>query len=283
MLGFNATKEENLKIWEDNAKLWHGSCPPWRPSGDDIAIYEKLAGEKLRGSVLILGSTPELRDLAGRYSSRVTLIDISHSMIYGMTSLLKEANPINEVWVKADWCEAPLAANSFDVILGDMPWWVLSVEQQKKLCDKTALLLKFDGILVTRIRIWDPNRKFDDTQTVLKKYLEKFDVNPDQHKLIRNIMVSHLHDITANEEKKQIDRAKTKKFLLEVAEHLSNSRHKNFVREASTHLLSADWTSQTKEEIILIFAEKFVIINEKRAADYDAEFYPIMKLVKKNV
>ena len=280
ILGFNATKEENLQIWEDNAACWHASGPPWRPSKDDIRLYQKLAGEKLRGSVLILGSTPELRDLAGRFSSRPTLVDISPSMIYKMATLLTEANPSNEVWVKADWLDAPFPANFFDAILGDMPWWVLSVGQQHKLRDKAAELLKPDGILVTRIRIWDSNRKSDDMRIVLKKYLEKLDSNPDQRELVQNIMVSHLHDITADEEKKQIDRAKTKKFLLESAECLSDPGHKAFVLEASAHLLSADWTSQTREELLAIIGKKFHPIAELYATDYDSEWYPTIAFKK---
>lgn len=280
MLGFNATKEEVLQIWENNAQRWHSSGPPWRPSQDDIRLYQKLAEEKLRGSVLVLGSTPELRDLASRFSLLTVLVDISSSMIYKMTTLLQESDPTSEIWVKADWCDAPLPTNFFDAIIGDMPWWILSIEKQKKLCGKLALLLKPDGVLVTRIRIRDANRKSDDMRIVLKKYLEKLDSNPDQRELVQNIMVSHLHDITADEEKKQIDRAKTKKFLLESAECLSDPGHKAFVLEASAHLLSADWTSQTREELLAIIGKKFHPIAELYATDYDSEWYPTIAFKK---
>lgn len=279
MLGFNATKEEILKIWENNAKGWHSSSSPWRPSRSDVEIYEKLAGGKLRGSVLILGATPELRDLTGRYTS-ATLIDISPSMIFETTKLLKEADPTKEIWARADWCQAPLPENSFDVILGDMPWWVLSVNQQKDLCNKMASLLKPDGILITRIRLRDPRRSLDSLEITLEKYLEKLDENPNRRKFIRNAMVSHLHDITADTTNMRINREGTKRVLLVAAEHLTNPLHERFLLEAADHLLDADWTSQTREELLGILEKKFSIVAEANAADYESEYYPIMALKK---
>lgn len=281
MTGFSATTEEVLRIWDGNAKNWQASGSPWRPSNDDIQLYQKLAGNKLRGKVLILGSTPELRDLASRYSAQPVLVDICSSMIIKMSTLLKEANPLNEVWVKSDWYEAPLSENSFDLALGDMPWWVVSVQGQEKLRDKIASILKPSGLLITRVRLRDPLRINEDGGKVIGRYLREFDQDHEKYHVAGNKMVSHLHDITADIAGKRISRTKTKELILAAAASAVIPLHKKFLIEFSERLLSADWTSQTRDEIMSVITRKFNIKNETHANDYDSEFYPIMAFVKK--
>jgi len=281
-LGFNATKEEVLRIWEENAKRWHVSGSPWRPSAGDIELYNKLGGEKLKGNVLVLGATPELRDLVARYGGHITLIDISSAMIERMTSLLTYSDPRNEIWVKCDWSETPFLDSYFDLVIGDMPWWVLSVAKQHEVRDAIARVLKSDGILITRIRMRGSERTKDDAAKIIRRYLDELEQNPSASKSIRNAMISYLQDITADAEARRINRAETKEVLLHTAASIDNPVHKEFVAEAVLHVSDTDWTSQTRDELLKIIEKKFLLVKEAKAADYDAEYYPIIAFNKKN-
>lgn len=279
MTGFSGTKKEVLQIWENNANRWRSSGSPWRPSDGDVRLYQELSGEKLNGEVLILGSTPELRDLASRFSARPVLVDICSSMINKMSTLLREAKPVNEIWIKSDWCDAPLPEKFFDIVLGDMPWWVVSVWDQEKLRDKIASILKPSGLLITRVRLRDPLRINEDGVEVIGRYLRELDQDYGKYNAVGNKMVSHLHDITADVEGQRISRRRTREFILAAASTI-NTSHKKFLDEFSERLLSADWTSQTREEILSVITENFTIVDELHADDYNSEFYPVFSFAK---
>ncbi|MDO8676412.1 MAG: class I SAM-dependent methyltransferase [Candidatus Azambacteria bacterium] len=279
--GFNGTKEEALKIWQKNAERWFSVGSPWRPSAGDVAIYKKLAGNKISGNVLILGSTPELRDLVAEKGNNPTLIDMSETMLKKMLLLAKVARAEKEQWITSGWEEVSLPKDHFDLILGDMVWWVISVPDQIILTDKIARVLKPDGLFISRFRVRDAKRADENFFAVIKNYLARLDNEPRQKQLIRDEMVSYLHDITADIGKCCINRRKTKTFLLEITAKTNNLQHKKFFEEASLNLLSADWTSQTREEIMAILQGNFILKKDLSAKDYDAEFYPIMKLAKK--
>jgi len=281
ILGFNGTKEGTLKIWQINAERWFSVGSPWRPSVGDMAVYRKLAGNKITGKVLILGSTPELRDLVAKEGNSPTLMDMSETMLKKMLSLAKLAKAKNEQWITSGWEKASLPKNHFDLIFGDMVWWVLSVPNQKILAEKIARVLKPDGFFISRFRIRDPKRAGENFFTIVEKYLARLDNESRKKQLIRDEMVSRLHDITTDVGKYRINRKKTKALLLEIADKTNDSRNKEFLEEASFNLLSADWTSQTKEEIMAILNNKFFLKKKLSAKDYNAEFYPIMKLAKK--
>ena len=281
ILGFNGTKEESLKIWGKNAERWFSVGSPWRPSAGDIAIYKKLAGNKIAGKVLILGSTPELRDLAAEEGTSPVLIDINEKMLKKMLLLAKTAKAENEQWIISDWEKASLPENHFDLILGDMVWWVISVPNQIILIDKIAKIMNPDGLFISRFRIRDLKSASKNFSMIVKNYLARLSKEPHKEQSIRDEMVSYLHDITADAANCRINREKTKNLILEVAANTNNLQHKKFLEEASLNLLSADWTSQTKEEITAILNNKFIIKKELLAKDYNAEFYPIVALVKK--
>lgn len=281
MLGFNASKEEALKIWEERASIWQpDGLSPWRPSPGDLALYEKLGADKLRGQVLILGATPELRDLVSGYGKKYVLADISPAMILRMTSFLKRADPANEIWIKADWCELPLPKNYFDLVMGDMPWTVIAIQEQEKLRDKIASVLKTGGLFITRARLRNPARAGENGLGVIQRYLEKLDVHPERRHIIGNETVSYLHDVTADEEGKRTDEAKTKALLLEAAAISRTPFHKKFLEGLSRRTLGADWTSQTREELLQLVGEKFSLVAESRATDYDSEWYPVLAFTK---
>lgn len=282
MSGFNATKEEVLRIWQNNANRWHTSSSPWRPSSGDVGQYNKLCGDKLERNVLVLGATPEVRDLVALRGGTTVLVDISQSMIECMTGLLKNPGLARETWIKSDWQEALLPEDFFDLVLGDMPWWVVSIQGQRGLRDKISHAMRADGLLVTRVRLRDSARTGEKGSDVILRFLETLDRHPDEYDILGNQMVSYLHDVTADSVNKRIDREGTKKVILDGFKFAKTPLQRKFLEEFSGKLLSADWTSQTRQELLGLIGERFSVVGEGYAEDYDSQQYPVIAW-KKNV
>lgn len=148
LLGVQLSAAQARQVWAENARKWPDIGPPWRPSPGDMAIYRRFAGERLSGRVLILGATPELRDLASAYAgtaARPVVFDMSRTMLEAMSSLTRQPRKHVEEWVIGDWCTASLPLDAFDVIFADMVWWTFSVAVQAVLRDRIARLLQPGG------------------------------------------------------------------------------------------------------------------------------------------
>lgn len=116
--------QQTKKMWQETAKLWHQAKPTYRPSKIEIARLEKYLKQVLKHfsqpRVLVLGVTPEIRDLLAKYRLPVTLIDNNPVMIKAVATLVKRKNP-KEKTVQADWLKMPFANNSFELIMSDHP------------------------------------------------------------------------------------------------------------------------------------------------------------------
>ncbi len=167
------------KYWTDLAQWWRKVAPPVRPSKSDIKIYErflkKVIKNKKQPKILILGATPEMRDLAAKYRAETTVCDISLEMIIAMIQLMthKKAGQ-KEVWVKASWVTVPLKHNYYDVILADgvicnIPW--SEVNQWWKHLNQ---LLKPKGVFITRAFCFTSRNEIDKSlNNLIKKILKK--------------------------------------------------------------------------------------------------------------
>src|SRR5436305_8539394 len=117
-LGFMGTREAALAIWEAAASRW--SRVPRRPTPGDVTIYRRLAGRRLAGSVLILGVTPELRDLVAEAGARPVIVDSSSAMYEATSRMLGRSDPAHETVIETDWCEADLPGGAVGSVLGAM-------------------------------------------------------------------------------------------------------------------------------------------------------------------
>lgn len=282
-LGFNASPEENFAIWEANSRRWGEVASPLRPSIGDKRIYEDLAGTTLQGTVLVLGATPEIRDLVAPCAAKVVLVDQSPAMLAKMSEKLLVANPLNEVWIKADWCKAPLARRSIDLVIGDMVWWVMSVEKQRVLCDAIAEFLKPEGRFVSRFRVTDPENKRRDPLREVMRYLSRLREDGEGVAQIRGEMLTFVYDYTANFATKRFDRVAAKMFLLDLVERPEMAAYKEFLQETSCRLISADWTSQESEEVLDGVLEKFDLAGGGYASDYDSKQFPIFSFTTNGI
>lgn len=228
--------------------------------------------------MLLLGVTPELRDLLAGFGCLPVVVDMSSAMRAATGALLQRADPTRETWLESDWCEAGLPRGAFDLVLGDMIWWGLSVGKQHDVRETIHAALKPDGLFVGRTHFRDPATAGEDPLPVIARYVERIDGFPDEARRIEGEMLSWLYDHTANRQLRRIDRERTRAVLLASAATPELSGHEAFLRDASTRLLGADWTSQSREELLAVLRPRFEIAEEVRAEDYDSSLYPILGL-----
>jgi SAM-dependent methyltransferase len=275
--GFHASPEEMRAIWESNARTWALRSWPRRPSPDDVGIYRRLAGERLAGRTMLLGATPELRDLLAEGSAPV-VVDSSAAMYAATTELLQRADPALETWVQADWRELPFEADSFDLILGDMIWWGLSLRRQHEVLAGIARVLAPDGLYIGRLRCTDRARTAQDATEAVRHFLARVEAAPEEAPHVQGLMLAWLYDHTQRTELHRLDRERTRALLLELADRPEFERHRDYLRESASLVIGADWTSQTREELLELFATRMELVAEERAEDYDSRLQPIVAL-----
>jgi hypothetical protein len=275
-LGFAGTREQAFAIWEAAASRW--SRVPRRPTAGDVVVYRKLASPKLDGRILILGVTPELRDLVAEAGARPVVLDMNAAMYEATTRMLTRADPARESWIQSDWCGGDLPAASFDLVLGDMIWWIVSVAKQYELRDAIHAALDPEGLFVGRFRSTDPTRAELDPGPVVAAHLERLDRDATDSRKIEAELLYWLYDHTADHQRRRLDRARTRELLLELAARPQFSQHADFLRAAATRLIGADWTSQSRQELLDLLSVRFTLVAESRADDYDSAGHPILVL-----
>jgi len=110
------------KNWKKYADVWLKVTPPWRPSPFEVKKYsqflQKEFGKKRNKHALILGSTPEFRDLLNRHQFQVTCLDVNREMFQAMETVMK-TEPTKERLKIGNWLDQPFKKNYFDLVISD--------------------------------------------------------------------------------------------------------------------------------------------------------------------
>lgn len=173
--------EESLALtslaWKQIASDWNTYfASPSRISPQELKKYRgwlaQINGDRKPLKALVLGATPELRDALFELGYRAYSIDINPEMILAMNDLLKTKNP-NEVVIKANWLDNPLAGNYFDVVLGDavlpnLPW-----NERMNLLAEVKRLLKPEGVFLTRAFCVPDKKPFASVDAILEHFSKK--------------------------------------------------------------------------------------------------------------
>ncbi len=154
--------KKNLKdyqSWSDlierqTARKEHPATPS--TSGEILSLYKKYfkkaVNKKKRAKVIVLGATPELRDIALGEGCELITVDLSLEQILKMSELMKNKNHPNEIIAKCNWLKIVdiLKNQNFDLIMGDGCFNNLSLKGQKELAKVCQKLLKKDSYLLIR-------------------------------------------------------------------------------------------------------------------------------------
>lgn len=164
------------EYWLHTAQNRYKMKPPIRPSPGDLKIYDQFLHNAVKNQktakILILGSTPELRDLAAKYTKEVTVVDVNLEMILAMTKLMRKKNP-SEIWVKTSWLSMPLSHNYYDVILGDGVVNNVAWSEVNIFWKHLAEVLKPNGKFVTRILFYIPPKISSGIASEIMEHIRK--------------------------------------------------------------------------------------------------------------
>lgn len=104
--------------------------------------------EKIRA--LVLGATPELRDIVLSYGHELTTIDKNRLSLEEKSKLMHYQNSALETVLIGDWLDLNFPANTFDVVLGDGVLTALDKNEQIKVLAEIKKILKPTGSLLLR-------------------------------------------------------------------------------------------------------------------------------------
>ncbi len=151
---------------------------PYRPTQDEIDKYKNwlqqifFKGDNKKIKALVLGATPELRDLLTELNIPSYCIDISPDMINFMSQLIKRKNP-DEVIIKGNWLNNPLADKYFDIVLGDCVISNVMWDQRMQLLSQIKRILKPGGHFLCRTLVMPEKNSYKTLEELLEIFAYK--------------------------------------------------------------------------------------------------------------
>lgn len=284
---------QNEEEERNTARLWKGGFhrtqsgevnrdrfPLW-PHASDLHSYEQeLARIEPCATVLILGATPGLRDIAARRGAKAIVADINSAAMVTTSGFLSDADPNQETWIHDDWLSMHVP-DAVDAVMGDIVWWLFSLEKQGILRDKIASVLRPGGAFISRFYLRKDMEKAD-LQHVLTACVEKARRNPAQRAEIYHSAFLALAGVLSGTDACEIDNEKTADFLLSAVENLPSGpadylrRKAMFWRERGPVL-----TLQRKEEIMHMLGERFEFREALYVDDYEgSSSLPVLSWVR---
>lgn len=130
---------------------WEQVGTPIRPSQEEIDFYMNHVesfSDGYNSKILILGATPELRDIALKYGKNRVGCDIDDRIWEVMKIFMKESG--KEKFIHSDWLTMP-EDEKFDIILGDCSVNMLPSDSVEPFIQKTARLVQDKGMVIQRI------------------------------------------------------------------------------------------------------------------------------------
>lgn len=147
---------------------------PGRPCPEDLEMYREIFNQLRPQKILILGATPELRDLACEVTREpIAIADLSLVMLHEMARFVKKADPYKEQWYFANWLSLPVSRGSYDLVIGDYSVKQVAPHQRPALLEEIRRILTPGGFFLTRNHFINPrwqNSPLDDIAEKLAEY-----------------------------------------------------------------------------------------------------------------
>jgi hypothetical protein len=174
----------NKEKWDRLASTWVDAGPPASPSDEDIENYKSLLLEGLgraqAGRILVLGSTPRLRDmLCGAHELRkftIDCVDISEQM-YLRTSQSTLCHNPNERLVVSDWLTMELGKHQFHAVLGDKVIDNVHPENWVALLRRVYYHLRRSGCFIVRLAPQNTELRGVTFNSALEKWAGRYQQN----------------------------------------------------------------------------------------------------------
>ena len=130
------------------------------PGPKEINIYRRYLVRAIHGSkhprVLVLGATPELRDLAIGLKCETVAVDNSRAVLSIMQTVMKHANCDKDIFVLAKWQDIGklFSPISFDAVLADVAVNNIGISDQFRLMADVKKLLRPGGLFINRHTVY---------------------------------------------------------------------------------------------------------------------------------
>jgi SAM-dependent methyltransferase len=166
-------KNTNYKNWHrQHAKVWEIMPSPARPSLGEVAIFQKYLdslriGKEGKIKVLILGSTPEFRDLCNGERYEVICIDVNQPIYEALTLLQKKPN-LKERYICDNWLTFK-DKKKYNIILGDAVTAMFPLGLYTQFFENMSQHLVKGGLLAIRVPYQD-NRFKVPIKKVMQNY-----------------------------------------------------------------------------------------------------------------
>ena len=273
--------------WDFQSYQWKYITEPFRPSSGELKCYENhlnTVNDKKR--ILLLGSTPELRDLFARYYhvSKIYLCDFSWKMLEKMTQELKIADPEKEIWIKADWMDIPTPQNFFDVIIGDLVFMQFPPDQIGSFLKKISGLLSEKGIFIVRSRC---RKEFRRSAKELIQDAKNEYKGSDLNKASTSLLWE-LYDVCSKDNDTIIDTERAAEAIREYAKETSSAHPllsltlKKIQRTAKEGMFRWYWVFPFENDLFNLFSKNFLIKDVKTNVSNHTSCYPIFFLEKRS-
>ncbi len=157
-----------MSLWDESHALeWRRSFgPPARPTLAESRVYgSQMTKLNPSAKILLLGSTPEIRDAASRFDLHITVVDFDEKNYKESQSLMGH-NAEKEVYVNKNWTEIDFKSE-FDLVLSDNILSVVTPSDAKKIIKKVHASLKPGGKWVTRIMLYEIGQDFVSPDTLV--------------------------------------------------------------------------------------------------------------------
>ncbi|MFH1769926.1 MAG: class I SAM-dependent methyltransferase [archaeon] len=143
---------KNYERYSGFVDNWKKAVFPARPSPEEMVVFDNLMSKHEGQSLLILGSTPEFRDLGAKHNLKVTCADINPDMLEGMKQLVKHKNK-DENLVKCNWLKMPFEDNTFDIVFAEQSANIIEAEFFDAFFKEVSRVLKKGGFFINKMLV----------------------------------------------------------------------------------------------------------------------------------
>lgn len=136
--------------------------PVTKPTDSEISVFEKHLERLINGDgnpkILIIGFSPELRNLTAKLKLRTTVVANDLDAIERTSKLIKRKNE-NEQWLEGEITNLPFKRNAFDVIFGDHVISNIPPFNKEGFYKRIREILKRNGFIVMRSIVFTKTEK----------------------------------------------------------------------------------------------------------------------------
>jgi len=165
------------------ADVWTNLVPPGIPAISEINIYLKHIRKiqyslNRRLKMLILGSTPEFRDLGYEQNFDVTVVDSSKDYYQNISKAIRHKALIDNEKVNFMRWEDINHSNEFDVVIGDLALCLIPLSELEDFVKRISKALKQNGLFLGKSLFIAASYKAEDPQRLVEKYYEGPPIHP---------------------------------------------------------------------------------------------------------